>query len=80
MHKQINVIAEDFTLRAECSSEIDIATVSISTHEVDEEASDDSVTVMNEKDTAEVYLDPIQLREVITALTHILEMIEREGE
>lgn len=71
MLKQMKLITEDFTFRAECGPDFDIATVSISAHGLVEGKH------VREKDTAEVYLDLDQLNEMITVLTHISETIER---
>ncbi|MDW0113812.1 hypothetical protein QT711_11495 [Sporosarcina saromensis] len=80
MLKKVSVTGEDFTLNVEGLSDNDIATISLVSYLKDEKKSTKNNIILEPKDTAEVYVSPDELREMIDAMTYILEMIEREGE
>lgn len=78
--KKLSVTSEDFTLNASALSDGDIATISLVSYIENESKSTVNHKIFDEKESTEVYVDPIELREMIDALSNVLTLLEREGE
>lgn len=78
--KKLSVTGEDFTLNVSALSESDLATISLFSYVEDESKRTKNDAFYEEKELTEVYVDPIELREMIDILSNVLILLEREGE
>lgn len=77
--KQISVTGYDFTLNVSSQVDDDLTTVSLIEYELDKAKSTSSHEFYKERNSIEIRVDPIELREVTDALNNILTLVDRDG-